>query len=277
MPLSESQLDAALAALDPRWAPPAKLRFENELQKGAAAIPGLEQKLADPDPSTRADAAIALGALKAGSAAAKLKALLADKFPPVRQAAAGALIALGDRALLNELIKGLADPDPKVIAGAAAALGTSSNPEVVPYLLQAFQTRDTAVGVAVATALGQLRAAAAVQYLVAALSANFVPAACCEALGLIGDGNAAPILLDALRHPDENVRASAARALGLLASSTSPRFDAVVRQNKAIPALKALAADPSPKVRLCASLSRLELSDESARPALKATLEQLAR
>lgn len=268
--LSDAQIRAALALIDPAWASSAT----PNPAKGDVAT--LEKKLSDSNPVARADAAAALGQLKSGKSTAKLKALLQDPFPPVRQAAAGALLQIGDKVMLKEFVKALKDESPRVVAGAATALGDSGQKDVVPYLLESFKTTNPVVASAIARALGNLRAPEAVQWLVAALSNNFIPVAAAEALGRIGDASAAPLLMKALTHPDPDVKAAAARSLGLFKSSASKKFDQIARDTKVIPALKKLAADPSPKVRLCAAIARMELGDEHGAQSLKSTLEEAA-
>lgn len=271
--LSDAQIRAALALIDPRWAQP------GEARKGAKTpdVAALEKKLSDKNPVTRAEAAAALGQLKSKKSTGKLKDALADPFPPVRQAAASALLQLGDKAMLNEFVKALKDENPRVVAGAATALGESGNEDVVPYLIDAFRTTNPVIGSAIARALGALKAPQAVQWLTAALTNNFIPAAAAEALGRIGDPSAAPLLVHCLEHPDADVKAAAARSLGLFKGSAAKSFDQQTRDTKVLPALSKLSRDPSAKVRLCAAIARMELGDKDGAELLKKTLEEAAK
>ncbi len=270
--LTDVELTNRLSALDGRWAAAPKPRFAKEIAK--KDVGALLKKLSDADAPTRTEAAAALGEIGSAKSAGGLKALLRDPFPPVRQAAAAALVALGDQAMLREFMKTLDDPSPRVVAGAAAALGRAGQKEAVPALLRAFRTTDPVVGGAVARALGQLGDRAAVPWLVAALKSNFIPAEAAEALGRLKDSSSAKLLVDAaVRHPDAEVRAAAARSLGLLAGDDKKDFDFGLGEKKLVQALGKLGKDPSRKVRLCAALALGELGDKAAPAALAAALE----
>lgn len=268
--LSDAQLRAALALIEPRWAQPLAPRT------GRADVATLERRLADTNPMVRAQAAALLGVLNATASTAKLKALLEDRFPPVRQAAASALLRLGDLALQNEFVKALTHDNPRIVAGAATALGESGKAAFIPYLLAAFRTTNPFIAAAIARALGALKARAALPWLIAALNHDFISAAAAEAIGQLADPSGAPHLLRALIHRDEDVRSAAARSLGLLSRATAHTPDALPFTNKLLPALRTCATDPSLKVRLCAAISRMELGDDSAAQLLRDTLEQAA-
>ena len=87
------------------------------------AAPVLVGALTDSDPTVRAAAAEALGALQAGSSVTRLKPLLDDPVVTVRLAAAGALLALRDNSgmpLLRQL-QGSEYPGIRLAAAKAAA------------------------------------------------------------------------------------------------------------------------------------------------------------
>lgn len=262
-PLTEPEIMSKLARLDPSWGPAAANRFARDVEQGKSAAPRLVAALDNADPAVRSDAATACADVGATEAVAKLKALLGDPVEAVRTAAAQSLLRLGDRAFFAELIKSLKDAAPKVVCGAATALGLSANKEAVPYLIEAYQTHDPAIGSAVATALGRLGDARAISHLQAALRANLAPAEAAEALGRIGDPNSMVLLIRALGLPDENTRANAARALGMIKLGGGQR-DIEMREKTVIPALRLALEDQGVKVRVCAALSLFELGDKGA-------------
>lgn len=271
--LSAKDIERKLAAIEPGWAPAAKNRFDAEIQKGASSVKKLLAALGDTDPQVRADAVNALADLGAKEAAAALKGLLSDVSTAVRGAAALALIRLGDEGLCNEMIKGLRDASPKVVVGAATALGLAQHRPAVPYLLHAFKTTNPGIGGAVASALGLIGDPQAVEFLLTALKSGFVPEKACEALGRIGDPSAGPVLVKALGAKDEGIRASAARALGMLKDTGPRKLNIRLREQKTLPALRKRLDDSSKKVRLCAALSLYEMGDKAAGAKLVQVLE----
>jgi HEAT repeat protein len=153
-----------------------------------------------------------------------------------------------------------------VVIGAAVALGRIADRRVVPNLVEAFKTDNTDVGSAIAWALGQCGDPAALPWLITAVEQNFAAPNACEALGRIGDPKAAPALVKALGSPNDDTRAYAARALGMLRHSGSGgAMGARMGQlaaNQVVPALKRSLKDRSKKVRLCASIALYELGEK---------------
>lgn len=229
----------------------------------------------DENPEVRADAAEALGHLGDKAAWEPLRALLRDPDGEVRTEAAVALIRIGDQELFPEVVKSLRHGDPRVVIGAAVALGRLADPRVVPNLVEAFKTDNAEVGAAVAWALGQCGDAAALPWLMTAVEQGFASANACEALGRIGDPRAQSVLLKALTAPADDVRAYAARALGLLQIGGGKGLlsrATRMAENKAVPALKRLLQDRSRKVRLCAAIALHELGERGGRVAVASVL-----
>lgn len=256
---------ARLEGIDPAFRRARTNRFQAQLAQGKGALPLLLERLGDRDPAIRHDAAEALGSLGDTRALTPLRALLRDPEGGVRTAAAVALIRVGDQQLFPEVVKALRHEDPQVVIGAAVALGYLADRRVVPNLVEAFKTDNVEVGAAVAWALGQCKDAAALPWLITAVEQGFAVANACEALGRIGDARAQGALLRALDHNADDVRAYAARALGLLqyAQAAGGRGQlGLMAQGKALPKLRRLLTDRSRKVRLCAAIALYELGEQ---------------
>lgn len=229
------------------------------------------------DADVRAEAAEALGHLGDTRALRPLRGLLVDSDGEVRAHAAVAMIRVGDEVLLPEVVKALRHLDPRVVVGAAVALGRLRDLRTVPNLVEAFKTTNVEVGAAVAWALGQCGDAAALPWLMTAVEQGFAAANACEALGRIGDHRAQAVLISALGAVADDVRAYAARALGLL-RPPEPRGGVAARtaqlhSQRAVGPLRALLRDRSRKVRLCAALSLYELGEKSVGRELVAVVE----
>jgi len=91
-----------------------------------------------------------------------------------------------------------------------------------------------------------------------------------EALGRIGDPSAARILLEQLGHTFAPLRASAARALGMLAVARN--WDFLLRE-KVIATLQKTNADSDPGVRLCSGMALAQFGDPNAKEVLKKFVE----
>jgi alpha/beta superfamily hydrolase len=218
---------ARLQEIDPAFSTAPENRFSDAVAKGAGAVPELLRSLEDDDPETRADAAEALGLIGDSSALAALKEHMGDPDADVRVNVAVALIRIGDDALFPEVVKALRHEDPRVVVGAAIALGRLADRRVVPNLVEAFKTDNVEVGAAVAWALGQCGDAAALPWLMTAVEQGFAVANACEALGRIGDPKAQPVLIAAFSSAADDVRAYAARAVGLSAQRRFPQSSAL--------------------------------------------------
>lgn len=260
-----------LEALDPGFRRVRDNRFRVELARGALALEELLPRLEDDDGEARAEAAEALGLLGDARALEPLRARLQDPDGEVRTNAAVALIRIGDEQLFPEVVKALRHPDARVVIGAAVALGRLADARVVPNLIEAFKTENAEVGAAVAWALGQCADPVVLPWLITAVEQGFAVANACEALGRIGDVRAQPTLLRALEHPSDEVRAYAARAIGLLRREPEEASAARVAQlgaERAVPRLRELLEDRSRKVRLCAAIALHELGERLGGQAL---------
>jgi HEAT repeat protein len=270
-PRQDVDVLARLQEIDPAFARPRENRFAAEMARGASGADTVLSALGSDDPEVRSDAAEALGLIGAKEALEPLRECLADADGEVRTNAAVALIRIGDEQLFPEVVKSLRHEDPRVVIGAAVALGRLADKRVVPNLVEAFKTEDPEVGAAVAWALGQCGDAAALPWLTTAVEQGFAVANACEALGRIGDARAQPALLSALGHAADDVRAYAARAIGLLRPDDSGAAGARAGQSaadKAAPALRELLKDRSRKVRLCAAIALYELGEKLGGEAL---------
>jgi HEAT repeat protein len=259
---------------------PQENRFQMHLKQGKKGEEAIQKGLASEDPQIRMDAAEALGIMKAWSALASLKKVAqGDSDGQVRQNAAIALIQIGGDALLAEVTKNLRDEDPEVVAHAAVTLGRVGDRRVVPNLLEAFQTEDPYIGSAIAWALGRLGDSRAVSWLAAALENDFAAANVAEALGRIGDPEAIPVLMRVLEMPNDDTRAYAARALGMLREPSGLKgvraHTWLERKEQMIDALKVAVEDRSPKVRVFASIALFELGVKAAGKELINMLKQM--
>ncbi|MBN2361856.1 MAG: HEAT repeat domain-containing protein [Deltaproteobacteria bacterium] len=260
-------LDAVLSALrrvDPSFATFAENQFRAQIARGREAVPELIAALDDADVVRRIDAVEALGDLRDTRALRPLRKKLDDASPTVRRQAAVALVKIGDQQIFPEVVKSLRDPDPRLVVGAALILGHIGDQSVVPNLVEAFKTNNPEVGSAVAWALGRCGDERALPWLIAALRGGFVAANVCEALGRIGSPKATAPLIEALASAVDDVRAYAARALGMLRRDSGGKIGGlgVMARNQAAPALQKALQDPSKKVRLCAAIALFELGEK---------------
>jgi HEAT repeat protein len=221
---------------------------------------GLDRRLAD--------ALRATGADEARSAVAKK---LAAKQVALRCNAVAILGAIGGRGSIDAIATAVGDPDPTVRAAAIGALAAAARALPAGDPSGARGAATAAIGGALGDAdrnvetqairaLGELRATRftpAIRRIVAAATAGAgsggAPAAderlaaAVMALGLLGDGEAVPLILPFLDAPRADVVGAAADALGLL------------RSRAAVPALLALLSkeDPAPLVRAIRALGRI--------------------
>jgi len=227
-------------------------------------VPALERALRDPEPAVRAAAAWALGGFGPGAAGATsdLGVALADESPPVRAGAAHTLGAIGPaaRPVANALVSHLDDPAEEVRWRAEDALArVGPDPaSALPVLLPL-----------VADPASRGRGGAA------AVIARMGPAA----------RPAVPALISALSDAHGDVRWKAAWALGEIgpeARAAVPALLALVRDpdvgwhaidalgsigpdaGAAVPTLRSALADPSSNVRWRAALALSHIGPEAA-------------
>ena len=203
-------------------------------------------------------------ARKSGAA---LWALLEDPLVPVRQAAGFALASLRDPAIVQAFILELRGASSAKAARAALTLGAAGFQNAAPYFTAAFSREDRKASAAFAQALGLLAEKSAAPLLIQALDDDFVPTEAAVALGQLNDVTAVPALVRALSHKKDTVRAAAAYSLACL-EPTSDEEDQSVRER-----LRELSSDGSRRVRLCAAVARLERGDDQGLEAIRAALQ----
>lgn len=246
---------------------------------GREAIAVLAARSEDPDPEARAVVAAAWGDLGNRAAVPRLKRALADNNADVRIAAAASLTKLGDVQGLTSLI----DETKPIMTGRA-----SSPAEELRRM-----ARDAARGRAALT-LGETSRDSAADALRSLLSdpSGEVRDAAAVALARLGRGDAAQFL-EALKDPDEGVRAAGARSLGMIGregleplkkalasdASASVRAEAAAALGAfsdptSTPLLAAALADKSGRVRLAAARSLARRDDAASTAALKKLADQ---
>ncbi len=202
---------------------------------GHLAVADIAERLHDPDPEVREEAARALGRIGAAEAIDPLVQRLRDPESTIRPEAAQALGQIGDARAVPALREGLADPLPEVRDACARALDRIDRPHTVLPALKALRTLDDDPGALkvedvigrlddpdaevreeAARALGRIGSAAAVEALVRHLRdpASTIRPEAAEALGRIGDPRAVPALIETLSNPSPEVQDACARALG---------------------------------------------------------------
>lgn len=138
-----------------------------------------------------------------------------------REKAVHALSAMGEQ-VIPRLLELLDNADPDVRCWAAWALANTGSSQAVTPLVTALEDIDDDVRTCAAMALGELRAAQAAPALVAQLqsSSGLLTRCAADALEKIGE-EAVPALVQALEHPNNQVRIWATRALGRIGSTTA--------------------------------------------------------
>ncbi len=202
-------------------------------------------------PSLRASAATRLGYLGSDAAVLALRSALDDSDLDARLAIAQALAELGDAEAAPMILASIALPGEWPLRRATEILMAIGPAVVAP--LQTFLARrepgDSGPGDIVAVqVLGMLAAGQALPVLLQRLRHpdSELRASSAKALGGIGDPRAAPALVEALHDPVWEVRSMAAKSLGCL------------RNPDAIPALQSILSDPSWWVRHNAAQALLE-------------------
>ena len=188
------------------------------LEQGKASVLPLTELLMHEEPTVRASAAEALGAL--GDTAA-LNALIisaiADTDDHVRLSATTALGHVKHARSAQVLAGLLEDQDNKIADAAAVGLENLSELAVEP-VFELLNHELVDVRVRAIHVLGRLRHRGACDRLIRGLTDKviWVRIVSAQALGEIGDSRAAPALIAALKDRDLVVRAMAAEALGRL-------------------------------------------------------------
>jgi HEAT repeat protein len=179
------------------------------------------------DPQTREEAVKELAALGDPRAVEALGNVLRSREGGghalayrVRQLAAEALGTLNDPAAVPPLITALQDDNARVRLSAAQALGTLGDRRAIEPLTGLLsdgnpQVRAAGIHALAATGTTQLEADLPQNAMIALLAdpEDYVRKAAFAALETLG-GQAVPLLIDALRHPNSTIRGAAADLLG---------------------------------------------------------------
>jgi HEAT repeat protein len=187
--------------------------------KGEVYSRAVDTLKANPDASTRARAAEAIGEFLDGSGVAHVAAsLVSDGEPVVRAAAARALDRLNNPGPNGELAKALGDSDENVRLTALGAATHVHGFTDVASVARLVGDSSPIVRRHAAGALGQMRARDSVAALIGLTSPDHEPdaktrASAAHALGLMGDASARDALMAAMSDPDSFVRDAARIAL----------------------------------------------------------------
>lgn len=182
----------------------------------------------------------------------------------VRGDAHTALVAVFERrGAATHALHNLRHRDPVTRARSAEVLGNLARQEAVPELCRLLADRDSDVRVVAARALGRIGDPAAAKWLLASVAGRRPVPLPHIAQAVARLGNAAQkIVVEALDHPAEGVRAAAVEALGLSgAVSAATQIGRTIRD------------DPSIDVRIRAARTLGRLGIPSALPPLLAALE----
>lgn len=229
----------------------------------AAAEPLLQVLQDSSQARLHAEAAQALGRLRAREAVPVLLEALEDEQAALRAAACEALGAIGDPAARPALEIRLTDTAPMVRRAACEALRELRHPESAHAVMQLLTednewNRQTACHV-----LGLLGNRVAAPALIERLgdASALVRATACRALMHLHVTSAVEAIAPLLQDPDGWVRSSACEALAKLGGKT------VAEQ------LEPLTQDRDKKVRIAAWAALGELGDPRAQPALETLME----
>jgi HEAT repeat protein len=229
--------------------------------------------LKDSHAGLRSTAARALGMIgpKARDAARDLEKFLGDTDAGVRVSAAEALWEiLGPKAqgIRPVLVAGLEKGNPEVRARAAVVLGAIQDPKLVDVLEAALGDEDGGVRIQAAYALGKIGAPQTMPRFLKALGDREVKVKIVSAQAIwqiAKRTEGVPVLADALRDRDTDVRITAAAALGKFGRAARP----------AVPALSDALKDSNAEVRAYAAAALHHIGPE-AKPAVGALLEALS-
>lgn len=250
----QEQLSAFVVGVSDEPPPPPRGRFEQRVMR---------QRLVALAPSVKGDARDRLGRLFESYGLVEVaRRDLADRDPLTRIRAIEALAVMGIDVSVPWVRERLADQDPLVVLAAARALAELGDVEALPEVMQALAASRAEPG-----EIGEILltfGAAAVPFLRAGLQAGQQAQRrlCASALGETRALEAAVDLRTALDDPDDELVASAARALGQISDRAASEH------------LTALFATRTRQwfVRVAAASALRALDDPNAAPALVAGL-----
>ncbi|MEC4674833.1 MAG: HEAT repeat domain-containing protein, partial [Nitrospirota bacterium] len=179
------------------------------LLKDSQAVPALMLACRDRDGAVKSATAEALGRIGDPKAVPTLIKLFKDNSKIVRETAGTALVYIGDTSI-PALLETLNDPHFVIRCHGIRALGGmttdyqigrawTKDPRVVEALIKALKDEDRAVREDATIALGIIGDAQAVPGLIEAMKDGTVKRHAIAALGMIGDARALPSVLDALK------------------------------------------------------------------------------
>lgn len=225
------------------------------------AVPGLLAALQSGDTGVRRNAARIFGHIRVNNAPPALLTALQDNDIEVRRYAARALGNIKTIDAVPSLLTALHDSDIQVRRNAAMALIPIAGVDAVPELITALQVEDAEFCRYIAQVLNQIGKDAAPGLLEALKHTNRrVRSQVAEILGRIKPIDAVPELTEALHDEDAEVRSKAAAALGEIGDTSS-----VVSLFEAL-------RDENPEVRNKAVQALGQIGDSDAVPGLLETL-----
>jgi HEAT repeat protein len=262
--------------------PPVPVADDGKVRTGEAhnlIAPALREALKSTDPRVVRQAALGLGRVNAREAVSELEELSQKGDAETQRYAILALGMMDDRAVLSKLVNVMIDPQaaPEVRAAAALGVGLQGRREGARFLrdfVERTLNSETAVGVdkevfiASTIALGMCRDRDTAPLLIGryrmlhegrSARSKAIEVLLLNAMGRVGDPSALITLLEALNEKDEQLRRSAAQALGDLGDRAGVKALA-----------EALEKDHDEQTRGFAAISLGRLGGEAARDALRA-------
>jgi HEAT repeat protein len=167
---------------------------------------------------------------------------------------------IGAAASCPLLIGALDDPDPNVSAAAAENLGKIGDSSAVPALVQALGRNDTWFRYTILEALSRIGSPAPMAVIAPLSGENLLKKAVFDCLGVIGDVEAVPFLVEGLKERVKTAREAAARALAGLRE----RLSADQAEHSLDARLRDLAGSPF----VVGLLASLETSERGLQEAL---------
>lgn len=181
------------------------------------------EKLSDPNPYVRRNAAILVGNEKKKENVPALLQLLGDPNPEVRRAAINGLAATGDKRAVAPLVNGFkTEQNLSVKMNIIAALGDLKGAGSLPLLKSLLKDPYPVYRSEALRSLGKINAPDTQEAMVAMLKdeAEGVRAMAADTVAELKLRSAAPLLVQNLKDPVVAVRRTAAHALGVVGTST---------------------------------------------------------
>jgi HEAT repeat protein len=138
---------------------------------------------------------------------------LADEDHDVRKFIIDILGHVGDPVIVPRLIKALEDPDPNVCAAAAENLGKIGDAEAVPHLLGALSSDNVWLCYTILEALSRIGKPVSFSIIAPLARDSFLRKAVYECLGVVGDAEAVPLLIEGMQEKAKSTRDAAVLAL----------------------------------------------------------------